>query len=371
MHILNILQCTNLGGTEHGALRLMQSLTGFGHTSEVVSMHSAGRFVPKLVDASIPVCSLDYRGKFGWRSHWAVRRAFSKVRADGIIMYGPTLSGILALGKVCAGRRILAVHFHHRGVKPEWAWRRLYSLVMRRFQFVTFCSDFIRREAEELYPPLAQVSRTVMNPMAVPTLVTPLERKVARDRLNLPADRPLVGNAGWLISRKRFDIFLEVAAYTSRKCPSVEFVIAGDGPDRLDLQRLAAQLGLEKRLHWLGWQSDLTDFYRAIDLLEFNSDWDAMGLTCLEAASHGVPVVASVLNGGLSEVLNDEAGCVLNSHSIQCLGEKCVALLTSPALAARAGLAARALVETRCAPEIVAGQYDELLQATRCDDKAG
>src|SRR5437762_11148364 len=99
MHLLNILQCTNLGGTEQAALRLMQALESFGHSSEVVSMHPAGRFVPKLVDASIPVTSLEYRGRFGWRSHWAVRRAFRKVRADAIIMYGPTLSGILALGK--------------------------------------------------------------------------------------------------------------------------------------------------------------------------------------------------------------------------------------------------------------------------------
>ena len=38
-------------------------------------MHPAGRFVPKLEAENIPVTALDYRGRFGWRSHLSVRRA--------------------------------------------------------------------------------------------------------------------------------------------------------------------------------------------------------------------------------------------------------------------------------------------------------
>ena len=145
-------------------------------------------------------------------------------------------------------------------------------------------------------------------------------------------------------------------------CPNAEFVIAGDGVERAALERLAGELGVASRIHWLGWQTDLTDFYHSIDVLEFNSDWDAMGLTCLEAASHAVPVVASVLNGGLSEVLGSEN--VFGRHDFDALADRCVRLLESPQVAAEQGRAMRSLVATRCSPSAVAGQYDELLRRT-------
>jgi glycosyltransferase involved in cell wall biosynthesis len=362
MHVLNVLQCTNLGGTEQGAFRLMQALRPYGHSSEVVSMHPAGRFVPKLEAENIPVTSLDYRGRFGWRSHLSVRRTFRKLQADCLIMHGPTLSGVLAVAPACPGHRILSVHYHHQGVKPDWSWRRMYAMVHSRFQFVTFCSDYIRREAEALYPALVGKTRTIMYPLTVPDLPEAGEKQAARQRLGLPLEARLIGNAGWLIPRKRFDVFLQVASRVATRCPNAEFVIAGDGVERANLERLAGELGVASRIHWLGWQTDLTDFYHSIDVLEFNSDWDAMGLTCLEAASHAVPVVASVLNGGLSEVLGSEN--VLGRHDFDALADRCVRLLESPQAAAEQGRAMRSLVATRCSPSAVAGQYDELLRST-------
>jgi glycosyltransferase involved in cell wall biosynthesis len=71
------------------------------------------------------------------------------------------------------------------------------------------------------------------------------------------------------------------------------------------------------RVRWLGWQRKLDSFYACPDLLVFNSDWDAMGLTPLEALSAGVPVAASVWNGGLPEILDSSSyGLVFREHDI-------------------------------------------------------
>jgi hypothetical protein len=75
-----------------------------------------------------------------------------------------------------------------------------------------------------------------------------------------------------------------------------------------------------------------------------------------------VPVVASVLNGGLGEVLG--AASVLGCHDFDALADRCVRLLESPQVAAEQGIAMRSLVATRCSPSAVAGQYDELLRRT-------
>ena len=119
-------------------------------------------------------------------------------------------------------------------------------------------------------------------------------------------------------------------------------MIAGDGPERQALEALAAELGSAAAVRWLGWQPDLKPFYPALDVLLFNSEWDAFGLTPVEAMSYGVPVVASVRNGGLGEVLADPKwGTLLHDHDEAALAAAVVQLICTPAAARQIGLASR------------------------------
>jgi len=303
MRILNVMQCTNLGGMEQASLRLMTGLQARGHGCQVLSLNPLGGLAPLLETSGIAAEGLAYRGRGGWRSAVELRGRLASVRADALIMTGHNLLAMLLLGQLCRGRRLLAMHFHHTGVKPSWQWRRIYAVARRRFGHITYPSDFIRREAVAIDPKVGAIAVTVRNPLALPELPDEQTRREARARVGLPRDAKLVGNAGWLIQRKRFDVFLQVASRVSRKDPSVAFVVAGDGDRRDSLMGLARDLGLEGRVFWLGWQKDMAAFYQAIDVLLFNSDWDALAMTPIEAMSYGVPVVASVLNGGLDEVM--------------------------------------------------------------------
>jgi glycosyltransferase involved in cell wall biosynthesis len=87
---------------------------------------------------------------------------------------------------------------------------------------------------------------------------------------------------------------------------------------------LARGLGIADKVRWLGWQENLASFYGSLDLALFSTDW---GLTPLEALSAGVPVVASVLNGGLTEILDDRYGLVFRSHDIAQLAQTSLTVL--------------------------------------------
>jgi len=365
MHILNMMQCTNLGGMEQASLRLMQVLQKRGYSFEVVSVNALGPLAPKLAESCISAVGVPFEGRMGWRSHFRLRRVLRPIQADTVFMTGPTLSGILALGSRPRERRVLTVHFHHTGVQPRWAWRALYRLVLTRFQVVTFPSHFIRNEALEILPDLAPISHTVYNPLRDPPLPGADDRAKARRRLRLPVDRPIIGNAGWLIPRKRFDVFLQVARRVADRIPDALFVIAGDGAERGPLKKLAEELRVSDHTVWLGWQQNLDDFYQSLNVLLFNSDWDAMGLTPLEAAAFGVPVVASVLHGGLVEILGDGGAALLTAwHDIDHLAYACVQMIQDAGLAARIGLLGRDRVESRCSDQEAADGYEVLLAKT-------
>ena len=278
-----------------------------------------------------------------------MRRVFRSDPRDAVIMFESNVSAILALGEGSSEPRMLCVQYHHKGVRPVWQWRAIYDLALTRFSTVMFTSDFIRREAEAIYPPLTAITTTIPAPMEVPPLPSEGDRRSARERLGLPQNARVIGNAGWLIPRKRFDTFLRVGARVAARVPAVALVIAGDGPERTRLEELASDLGLDHRVRWIGWQADLNDFYRAIDVLLFNSDWDAFPTTPLEAMSYAVPVVASLIKGGLGEVISTpQYGFLLPRHDVVALAEEVIRVLRAPepAMSAREHIAQMLRTET-------------------------
>ena len=350
--ILHILQCTNLGGMERCTLEMMSALRGLDCDNRLVSLNPLGGLGKLLAERSFAASGLSYRRPAGIPSIPSMAREFRRgCMVDGIVMSGHNMAAFAALAGMECKRRVLYVHFHHTGVKSRWQWQLVYATAMRIFPRIAFCSDFIRTEAEEIYPPLRKISVTHRNSYPLPPVPHEREKQAARRALGLPEDALLVGNAGWLIERKRWDVFLRTAAKIAEQVKNVIFLISGDGPLRQELVAQAKGLGLEDRVRWLGWQEDLTSFYLSLDLLLFNSDWDAAPRTPLEAGSYLIPVVASVLNGGVNEVISsDEVGYLLNRHDEDWLAEKAIRLLGDASLRHRMGAACRQVLAERHDP---------------------
>jgi glycosyltransferase involved in cell wall biosynthesis len=188
------------------------------------------------------------------------------------------------------------------------------------------------------------------------------DRAKARASLGLAPDSLVIGNAGWLIPRKRFDVFMRVAQAVLARIPNAVFVIAGGGPERESLESLARELGISASLRWLGWRQEMSSFYKSLDVLLFNSDWDALCLTPQEAMSFGVPVVCSILNGGLGEIIDsDRYGYLRGTHDVKGLTDLVVQLLQRPDLAADIGHAARKHIEEICRAEPIVEWHERAL----------
>jgi glycosyltransferase involved in cell wall biosynthesis len=341
----------------------MLQLKKSGHSCEVVSLNRVGALGELLKEVDIKVTGIDYKGIGGWRSYCHLRKVLKDIDADTLIMTGHHLLSMFALGNLCKGKRILAIHFHHSGVKPNWIWKIIYKIAMNKFNAITFPSEFILNEAEEILPAIKTKSHKISNPIKYRTIVTENEKSQARLSLGLPDNAIVVGNAGWLIERKRYDIFFTVAREIIKKFPSAIFIVAGDGPLNTSLRDLVINYGLNDNVVFMGWLKDMDLFYKSLDILLFNSDWDAVGLTPLEAMSYGVPVVASVKNGGLKEIISDERfGYLFDDHNIDLLVSKVELLINKPALAFKIKKAAHSEVHKIGNPKLILEQTLGLLK---------
>lgn len=315
-----LLQCTNLGGMEKVAYSLFDQLQPRGFNIRVSTPRPWGPGKERVLKNDPMAQSFDYRGKFGWRSFSAFSGHAQALggTCERVWVIGTCVSCLRA-ARLSGRKTLLSHHYHHFENRASWLrWTAFYCAFGAGLDAITYPTEFTRNEALRIAPWLRKKMHVVRNGFDVhySDETERLKARVAaRKALGMPEDAFLVGNGGWLILRKRFDVFLETAAQVARQMPNAEFYICGGGPEEANLRALSQKLGIAGKVHFTGWVSDLTRYYQAWDALLFNSDFDALGCTPLEAASHGTLCAASCRHGGLSEFLEDgKTGVFMREH---------------------------------------------------------
>lgn len=96
---------------------------------------------------------------------------------------------------------------------------------------------------------------------------------------------------GRLIKDKGVDLLIDAVAKLKAGCPSIHCTIVGDGPERLALQNQAAALGLIEHIEFLGVVQDAYPHFKAAKILVHPSRREGFGITLVEAAAAGIPVI--------------------------------------------------------------------------------
>jgi teichuronic acid biosynthesis glycosyltransferase TuaC len=158
--------------------------------------------------------------------------------------------------------------------------------------------------------------RVVLNGVDL-ELFQPVDRDAVRRRLGLAGTVLL--SAGHAIRRKGHHLAIEAL----RGLPEVTLMIAGDGPYEQALRTLAARLGVEDRVRFLGHveQEDLKEYYGAADALVLASSREGIANVLLEAMACGTPVIATAVWGTPEAVTCSAAGVLMTERTAPALVE--------------------------------------------------
>ncbi|MCC7047607.1 MAG: glycosyltransferase family 4 protein [Alphaproteobacteria bacterium] len=132
----------------------------------------------------------------------------------------------------------------------------------------------------------------------------PVDPAEARARLGV--DGPVLLSVGHLIPRKGHDLIIRALAGLD----GFTLLIVGTGPERVNLERLAAESGVAQRIRFCGAvdQADLRVYYSAATMLVLASDREGWPNVLLESMACGTPVVATKVWGSPEVVRAPEAG---------------------------------------------------------------
>ena len=139
------------------------------------------------------------------------------------------------------------------------------------------------------------------------------EAPVDRATLNTPQDAFVVLALSRLHPKKGLDTLLLAA----QKLPGVVVWLAGEGPLRGDLERLAKELGVADRTRFLGWRTDRGALLRAADVCALPSRYEPFGTVILEAWAAGTPFVACKSAGPAAHVDNERNGLLVDIDDVE------------------------------------------------------
>jgi glycosyltransferase involved in cell wall biosynthesis len=221
------LQCTNLGGMEQSAYFVMENIVA---NWCIVTPRSFGEGKSRVLSIDKAASETSYRGKYGHLSQPEFLQK-ARERSNGCSHTWVTGTDVACLR--CAKKlglpTLLGHHYHHfDGAVNVLRWKLLYELLVKRHCDVIYPTDFTRSEAIRISPWLKKCSHVVRYHFPV-IKVSPQERAEAKRRLGFNTDSFVVGNAGWLIERKRWDVFLETAVKVAEQCSHARFAFAVEG----------------------------------------------------------------------------------------------------------------------------------------------
>lgn len=246
----------------------------------------------------------------GTRGHRAARRRIKEIsdQGDYQVLHAHGLRAGIDSGLATRGSdRPVFLTVHNlvlpdiSGTSKAFFMRRAEPLAVRLTTRTFAASEQIAQHLRDISPRLAHKIETLHAPVGEPPSVNRTSAEV-REELRLDASQKLVVTAARLAPQKALHVMLDAIAELPHY---VVLAVVGEGPLESELREQAASLGIEDRVKWTGFRSDVGDFMAAADVVALSSVWEAVALVAQEAVLLGVPVVSTDV-GGMGELITDK-----------------------------------------------------------------
>jgi glycosyltransferase involved in cell wall biosynthesis len=332
--VLQVMAGARVGGAEEFFERLVTALHRRGLAQLAVIRGERGR-AARLRAAGVDTLELAFGGMLDLATRPALARAIEGFRPDLVLSWMSRATQFCPRGNY--------LHLARLGGYYDLKYYRLADHLIANTPAIL---DYILAEG---WP---EERASYLPNFVDGTRAAPLDRA----DFATPASAPLVLALGRLHANKAFDVALNALA----RMPDVHLWIAGEGPEKRALQRLAVHLGVERRVRFLGWRRDVPALLASANLLICPSRHEPLGNVVIEAWAHGVPVVASLSDGPKALIQPEATGLLVPVDDVPALGDAMARVLAGPELAHRLAVAGHRAYQAAHSEAVVAPAFLDL-----------
>ncbi|MBL8862115.1 MAG: glycosyltransferase family 4 protein [Planctomycetes bacterium] len=341
-------------GGEVQVFLLLEGLRARGHQVLLVAP-PASRAGEEARRRGIECAAVPMRSDADLCAVWRLSRLFRQSGADLVHLHTGRATWLGGLAAAWAGIPAITTRRMDRPVRRNARNRLVYRRLVRRVAAISGPVAELLREGG--VPP--ERIELIHSAVDVPRPPTPDGRRRLRAELGAGADDVVLLVLATLVARKGIDVLLRALGGLT-DLPHVVLWIAGEGPEREALERLAAELGVAPRARFLGRREDAQALLAACDVYCLPSRREGLGVSALEALASARPVVASRV-GGLAEAVEDgRTGLLVAPDDAAALCDALRRLAADPDLRLRLGAAGPRSLERGYLTAQMVGRYEDL-----------
>lgn len=156
---------------------------------------------------------------------------------------------------------------------------------------------------------------------------SPEERAEVRQKLGFDPQQKILLCVGELLPNKNQAMAVRMMDIVRKTFPDALLLLAGNGPQRENLEQLTQELSLQKHVRFLGYCTELEKYQQAADVLVSCSKREGLPLNIVEAMLSGNPVVATQNRGHRELVKPEETGYLVKVNDTEAMAQAVLALL--------------------------------------------
>lgn len=328
--------------TMHGATRLLSYMALLNkkerYTITICSLKYPDDASKQLEQQGVQIVYL-HKSKYDPCSLVALARTVKREKTDLLHLHG---YGSWSFGRLIKSITGIPVIVHCHAVDPHYPRIQkvcdylLAGLTDRAIAVSESARIFLIKEGR--IPPGKIVVMHNCVPAEYFRWTSPRENERGKKKLGLAHNVRIIGTITRLYEQKGNRYLLLAAAQVLKLFHDVVFVIVGDGPLRGELEKLSAELGIERNVVFTGFRNDVREALGTFDIAVQASLWEGTPLTLLEALAMGKAVVATNVDG-MGEILEEGKNALLvNPGDPNGLAAKIIYLLDHADERARLGL---------------------------------
>ncbi|MEN8175413.1 MAG: glycosyltransferase family 4 protein [Pseudomonadota bacterium] len=304
MKVLHVEAGRHLYGGARQVLYLLEGLAARGVVNGLVcpvDSEIAGHASPHVRD----LLAVPMRGDHDLPLINRIRRLIRESRPDLVHLH--SRRGADLLGGIAARLEGCPCVLSRRVDNPEPHWWA--GIKYRLFDHVITISEAIREVLVKEGVPGYKVT-CVHSAVSARAFQHDCEREAFNAAFGVMGGGPVMAMIAQMIPRKGHRYLLQVLPALAGRFPGLRLILFGKGPLRRELEGEVASGGLQEFVYFAGFRDDLNRWLPCLDLVVHPADMEGLGVSLLQAAAAGVPLVASRA-GGIPEIVRHEENGLL------------------------------------------------------------